>query len=474
LLYLFSSLLLLSVGFADFTSASVLKKIIQRDRPFRVWGTAPGGNMVTVKASWNALPFSTVADASNNWSVSIPAAAATAVAQMLTVSQNGHLKLTLDNILIGDVWVCSGQSNMQMHVDGSPYGGGPVVGVDAEIALADWRIRLMEIQNDNKADPVDTLSKYAYWKICTPATAGNFNAVPYFFGKKLFKELNVPIGLVVAAAGSTSAQFWTSRATFDNNIILKNYYSKETRNAQLYNAMVHPLKNLSVKGVIWYQGEDNRNDDPAIYGALMSSLIGDWRNLFSQPQLPFYMVQVAPYLYDGATNPTLNNLSKIREAQAGLRSLPNTGIAITMDVGNLTDVHPKDKKPVGERLALIALNKTYGKAVQYLGPQPFYTGFKQGYEGGKYVASLSYISGTADGLTTNNNGPLAQLFFVAGNDRIFRKGTASISGNRIKIIIPPGTPLPITALRYAFTNIAETNLQNSTGLPAEPFRSDKW
>ncbi|MEO6150663.1 MAG: sialate O-acetylesterase, partial [Mucilaginibacter sp.] len=179
--------------------------------------------------------------------------------------------------------------------------------------------------------------------------------------------------------------------------------------------------------------------------------------------------------FDGATDPTLNNYSKIREAQAGLRSLPYTGIAVTMDVGNLTDVHPKDKKPVGERLAAVALNKTYGlTAVACLGPQPNYAGFTQGYEGNNYIATIKYITGTANGLTTKNNTPLAQVFFVAGSDHIFRQATASISGTTVKLIVPAGTPLPVIAARYAFTNIAMTNLQNSDGLPAEPFRTDNW
>jgi sialate O-acetylesterase len=239
--------------------------------------------------------------------------------------------------------------------------------------------------------------------------------------------------------------------------------------------MINPLSNLGITGFIWYQGENNRyNNPPSDYTKLNSALIQGWRNVFNQGTLPFYLVQMPPFAVDYfSTTPLGGNLvlddyAKFREAQANVLSVTNTGMAVTMDVGEPANQHPRNKKPVGERLALLALKNIYGQNVQCYGPK--YSSFTV--SGNR--ATISFAAGTAEGLNTINNATLNQYFFVAGADHVFSQASATISGNSIVVTAPAGFTLPIQAIRYAFTNAPVTNLQNSAGLPMEPFRTDNW
>jgi len=243
----------------------------------------------------------------------------------------------------------------------------------------------------------------------------------------------------------------------------------------LFNGMISPLLNLQLKGFLWHQGESDQNISPVgDYTKLNAALTKYWRLVFNQPDLPFYLVQLAPFAVDyNATtpaggNPTLDWLAYFREAQANVLVVPNTGMAVTMDVGEAANHHPRNKKPVGERLALLALKNTYGQNVVCDGPK------YSGYTLRGNTAIISFAGVTANGLTTLNNQPLNQLFFVAGTDHIFRQAMAQIAGNTVSVTAPENTPLPIQAVRYAFTNSAITNIQNDAGLPMEPFRTDNW
>jgi len=284
----------------------------------------------------------------------------------------------------------------------------------------------------------------------------------------------VPVGIIISAVNGTSCQDWANVEAIQGNPQLANTYLAGS--SALYNGMISPLTNLVIKGFTWYQGENNQQDSPASgYTLLNAALIGGWRTKFKQPDLPFYYVQLTPFAQDyNTTTPpggdtTLNYLGFFREAQANIRSaVAGTGMVVTMDVGEQANHHPQNKEPVGERLALLALNYTYGQNVQCVGPQ--YASFTTN----QYTVTVNFIAGTADGLTTANNAPLNQHFFVAGSDKVFRLGKAIISGNTIIITAPAATPLPVKAVRYAFTNAPITNLQNSAGLPAEPFRTDNW
>ena len=458
-----------------FSISSLLQSnmVVQRDKPFTIWGQATAKLKITINVSWNLSAFTTVADSLGNWFVVVPASAANVNPQTIIAKADGFDALVLTNIVVGDIWVCSGQSNMVMPLDSiAPFEG--VLNYKAEIAVANYPlIRMLTLQEDQEALPVSNLGRSAIWSVCSPLTAGNVSAVAYYFARKLNITLNVPVGIVVSAVDGSYCQDWTNVGAVQSDPVLAATYLAGS--STLYNGMINPLINLSVKGFTWYQGENNQNDNPpSNYTRLNSALIQGWRGMFNQGTLPFYYVQLTPFAQDyNNTEPpggdtTSDGLAKFREAQANIRAVTGTGMAVTMDVGEPDNHHPRNKKPVGERLALLALNYTYGQSVQCVGPQ--FASFTTN----QYTATVNFAPGTADGLNTIGNAPLNQYFFVAGGDQVLREGKAVINGNTIVITAPQSTPLPIMAIRYAFTEAPVTNLQNSAGLPAEPFRTDNW
>jgi sialate O-acetylesterase len=448
--------------------------VIQRDQPVAIWGQAPTGTTVTVSVSWKASALQTVADNSGNWKVLIPASPANANPQTITLKAPDATTVVFSNVLLGDVWICSGQSNMVMPMDSIPPFDG-VTNYQQEIAAANYpAIRLLTVQEDNEAAPLTKLTTSVPWQVCSPAVAGSFSAVAYYFAKQLNTTLNVPIGIIVSAVDGSYCQDWTNVEAIQNNSELSAPYLAGS--SQLYNGMINPLINLTIKGFTWYQGEQNEHDSPVSnYTVLNAALIAGWRSKFSQPELPFYYVQITPFLVDYSTtsppgsDTTADDLAFFREVQANIRGIiTGTGMAVTMDVGDPANHHPPDKKPVGQRLAYLALNHTYGQNIPSVGPQ-FASWTASGNE-----ATVSFVSGTATGLTAAGNAPLKQYFFVSGPDQVWREGQAVISGSTVVITAPSATPLPIIAIRYAFTDCPITYLQNSAGLPAEPFRTDSW
>lgn len=464
-----------------FTVSNVFESnmVLQRDKPIRIWGTTSPNVQVTIKTGWNSGTVTTIADATGNWVATIPATPANNYPQTFSAQANGQPAVTFSNILIGDVWVCSGQSNMVMPVDSVQpfFGFEGVVNYKAEIAAANYPlIRAMTVNTDYVMAPINTIRPSLDWSVCSPATVGGYSAVSYFFARKLTTSLNVPIGIVISAVSGTSCEAWVSRETIASNQTLAAYYTQNNVN-QLYNGMIYPLGNMAIKGFIWYQGENNRADTPVSnYTLLNSDLINNWRALFNQGQLPFYLVQMTPFAQNffntvpWGDDPTADDYAFFREAQANIRNtIAGTGMAVTLDVGQITFIHPQNKKPVGERLALLALHNDYGQNVACIGPQ--YDSFTQS----DSTATVSFKPGTAEGLSLSNSNPMGQYFFVAGTDHVFRQGKAVISGAQIIVTAPPGTPLPIQAVRYAFTDFPmNCNIQNSGGLPMEAFRSDNW
>jgi sialate O-acetylesterase len=444
--------------------------VVQRDKPMKIWGRATTGFKVTVNVSWNPTAFTAVTESGGNWFVNIPAAAANAVPQTITIKSDGSATIDLNNILIGDVWICSGQSNMVMPLIPaySPFNG--ITNYQAEVDAANYPlIREATIYDNSKSLPISDIADAAKWQACSPLTTGNMSATAYFFARKLNTTLNVPIGIIVAATNGSSCESWIDSQTLQSNTYLANIYSVINKSSMLYNGMISPLSRLAVKGFIWYQGESNYTNDPSAYTKLNSALISGWRDAFNQGVLPFYYVQLPPFDVNGTGNAQQNNYAKFREGQANIRTTTSgTGMAITMDVGEPQNLHPANKKPVGERLALLALNKTYNQNVLSVGPQ--YLSFEQA----NGVITINFVNATAIGLNTINGQPLNQYFYVAGTDHVFRLGNAVINSNKIVITPPAGTPLPAQAVRYAFSNFPVTNLQNNANLPMEPFRSDNW
>jgi sialate O-acetylesterase len=446
--------------------------VIQRDAPFQVWGIADTGRKVSVKVSWNSNIFQVTTDKTGTWKATIPAEGANNNPQTITCSSSGLNDIVLNNILIGDVWVCSGQSNMVMPVNILPPSFLGVLNYQDEIAAANYpNVRAITIPTTYSDYPMSSIGSNTSWTVCSPQTVGNYSAIAYYFAQKLNTSLNVPIGIIVSAVNGTSCQAWTNQEAFTNNGSISGYANNAS---QLYNGMISPLTRLSIKGFTWYQGENNEHDNPDLYAKLNSALIEGWRGVFNQGQLPFYFVQMTPFAEDyNNTNPPGGNTAddyyaKFREGQTKILAVPGTGMAVTMDVGEVANHHPRNKKPVGERLALLALKNDYHQNVVCYGPH------YESYTASGNTVTIQFSGNTADGLNTINNQPLNQLFFLAGSDHVFHKGSAQIQGNTIVVTVSNDTPLPVQGVRYAFTNAPITNLQNGAGLPAEPFRTDNW
>lgn len=453
--------------------------VVQQNGPFTVWGSAPAGQTVSIQADWMVAPVNVVAETNNKFSGIIPVPAVQKgdfTKHQLTVSSaNETVRLT--NLLIGETWLCSGQSNMQFKLR-------ETLDSARELPAATYsNIRLFNAGLNFSNEPLDSIS--GVWQECSPVTARNFSAVAYHFGRELYQTLNIPIGLVFTGIGASAAQAYVPKDilaadTLLNRVYLQPYlnspksqekmtsgftFEKVTRPFLLYNALIYPFTNLSIRGFTWYQGESNRTEREA-YTRLTQTMIQSWRTSFRQGTLPFYYVQVAPFWYDKA-DATLADYAFFREAQANIANLANTEMVVTMDVGEAKDLHPKDKKPIGVRLAKTALNRTYGLlTVPYQGPEFDYATYTT------EKTILHFNSETVrDGLETKD-GKEPDFFFVAGSDQKFYPAKAIIQDKTI-ILTCPQVKRPV-AVRYAFTNFPVTNLQNKNGFPALPFRTDNW
>lgn len=464
-----------TLKFADPLTSNM---VVQQNQSFTVWGTAKPGATVKITADWTSA-VSVLTDNKGAFKGIIPVGKISKgdYAKHTIAIASGKEKTEISNVLIGEVWICSGQSNMQ-------FGMKEVPNAAAELAQAGKpNIRLFNTGLNFSDTPINTVS--GMWKECTPETAKEFSAVGYYFGALLQKELDVPVGLLFTGIGASAAQAYVPKDVLANNPLLNETYlqpylssekSKEiinggfsfekvTRPYLLYNALIHPFTNLSVKGVIWYQGEANHNERES-YTQLMYAMIGAWRDAFKQSNLPFYYVQVAPY-YQDIEDPAASGDAFFREAQDNISRLDNTQMVVTMDVGEAKDLHPKNKKPIGVRLAKTALNRTYGRLAQaYEGPKFDYVAFKDG----KAIVNF-YPETVKSGLQTND-GQAPKYFQIAGADQQFYVAEAVIEGEKV-ILTSSKVKLPV-AVRYAFTNYPVTNLENKENFPAVPFRSDDW
>jgi sialate O-acetylesterase len=374
-----------------------------------------------------------------------------------TISINGNNRILLEDVMIGEVWVCSGQSNMEMNVNWKlPY--------DDEVAKAtNDKIRFFYVPKTTSEYPQEDVK--AHWVVCTPDEMKSFSAAGYFFGKKLQENLNLPLGLISANWGGTPAETWTPAEWIEGDTILKNAAAKinqtewwPVKPGYAYNAMIYPLLNYSIAGAIWYQGESNVGT-ASTYTSLFTTMISAWRKAWKK-DFPFYFVQIAPYAGYGDNSSS----AFLREAQTKTLSLPNTGMVLTSDlVDNINDIHPKMKKEVGERLADLALAKTYNQKNNDH-EIPMYQNMKV--EKNKIRITFS----NADkGLTSK--GPLTE-FYIAGEDQNFVAADAKIEGNTI-VVWNKNVPKPV-AVRFGFRNAAMLNLYNKEGVPVNLFRTDDW
>ncbi len=421
---------------ADVTLPAVVgdHMVLQRGQPLPIWGWAEPGEAVTVRL--RGKKASTEADAEGNWKVVLPAMKARGKPLRLTIE--GNNKIVLENVLIGDVWIGSGQSNMEWHLRSSHAPQRTIAS-----AKDPW-IRLFHVPKVKSGGPAKDVK--ATWQVCSPEAAATFSAVLYYFGLRVRAEVGVPIGLINSSWGGSPIEPWTTSGGHSGD---------------MYNGMIAPLQPFAIRGVTWYQGETNvLNRDGLSYYDKMKALIEGWREAWGS-ELPFYFVQIAPWA--GRYGP--GELPALWEAQVKSLTIPGTGMVVTTDlVDNIRDIHPRNKRDVGDRLARWALAKTYGKKVVYSGP--LYTSME--IEGNTIRLHFAH---TAGGLGSSDGKPLRE-FQIAGEDGEFVEATAVVDGHTV-LVRADGLDAP-KHVRFGWHKVANPNLVNKAGLPASPFQTDGW
>ena len=472
--------------------------VLQREKPVAVWGWADAGESVTVAFAGQSK--SATADADGKWMLKLDALKASAEPRTLVVTgKEGH-KLEVKDVLVGEVWLGSGQSNMAMTVQSSNH-------FDAEKAAANYPL-IRHYQESSTHSATPAAEGKGAWSACTPDNVGRFSAVLYFFGREIHKEVGVPVGLVNTSVGGTPIESWVSaetqssdpetKAIFDGQ--LKAYqdfdavkatalYEKQMAAwklavgkakaaktelprkpndpiamrkfkggpAALFNGKVANLAPYTLRGMLWYQGEGNAGN-PGVYEKQLSQLVTSWRTLWSD-EVPFAWVQLPNYRDSDS-----ESWPRIRESMMKVLALPKTGMAITLDIGDPKDIHPKNKQDVGLRLSYWALDSVYGRKVAATsGPLP--AGSKV--EGSAIRVSLKH----AAGLKTRD-GTAPRGFRIAGADKVWKPASARIEGNEV-IISSPEVAAPVAA-RYAWAENPDCNLVNGAGLPSTSFRTDDW
>lgn len=460
--------------------ATVLQSgmVVQQEKPFKIWGKAAAGTALTIHASWNPVVFTVKAENNGTFygEIEVPKANKGDYTkhQLRVVSKD--TTIVLDDLMIGEVWFLSGQSNMEMSMRPyPPYHKGVIDNVN-EIAKATIP-GLRVYRNEKKYDAALQEFTDGKWWYCEPANVALFSGVGFYFGRKLQQQLDIPVGLVQSSIGSASCQAFMSRAALSYDAELKAaYLDPYDRNPNdkipllrpmlVYNAMIHPLQPLSVRGVLWYQGESNAGEIQ-LYPALMARLVESWRAEFKNPEMPFYYVQMTPFNWNKKDSAE-HKYAFFREGQANVKNLvKNVDMVCTMDVGDPQDIHPTNKKPVGERLAGLALYNTYGITADY--PYgPIYSSMMV--KSDKVL--INFMPESVNMGLNTRDGKSPQHFYVAGEDKVFHPAVATIKGKSI-VLTSTLVKKPV-AVRYAFTNYPVTNLQNKNGLPVYPFRTDNW
>ncbi len=472
--------------------------VLQQNAVVNLWGWASPNEKISIQTGWQTFPLEIIADTEGNWKTTVTTPAGST--KTYTIELEGKNKIILHNILIGEVWICSGQSNMFFPVgrEEKTWKTG-VKNYQEEVEKANYpNIRLFTVALDASQKPLNDVK--GSWKECNSSTITTFSAVAYFFGRDLYENLRIPIGLISSSWGGTKAEAWTSQQVLESNpdflpilernavkekeynAALEKYYlnirqqkletnkdsdlakavfkkpTKESVNKEpcvLYNAMLYPLINYTMRGVIWYQGESN-SERAYQYRTLFPAMVKNWRDDWKQGDFPFYYVQIAPHQGQNA---------EIREAQLmALKTINNSGMVVTTDVGDAKNIHPIDKQTVGKRLAIWARAKTYGESnLTYSGP--IYNHMKLA--GSRIQIYFDYAD---SGLM--QKGEHLTEFEIAGEDKLFYPAEAVIKGKSV-LVSSSKVKKPV-AVRFAWKAIPEPNLYNKENLPASPFRTDDW
>lgn len=515
----FVFLLCAAAARAGLVPASVFtdNMVLQRDRPVTVWGTAVPEEAVTVEFA-GQLKTAT-ADTNGRWHVVLDPLVASKEPRDFKLRGAGTNAATLTNVLVGEVWLCSGQSNMEWTVSKSADYDAVKTGADQPL------IRHFKVPRRDSPFPEEKID--ARWVVCTPETVGEFTAAGYFFARELGRELGVPVGLLNASYGGTRIEPWATpdslmaaaslpglaarvrqtshlapegrtnyagylRAVEDWLPAAKDAVEKgapfplppaepwitgnEQQPTRLYHGMIAPTVPFALRGVLWYQGEGNAGD-AAGYADKMAALVGGWRELWSDPQMPFYYVQLAGFQTSDPSKAEMGDgWARLREEQLMALSMPHSGMAVAIDIGETADIHPKNKQDVGRRLARWALARTYGKDIVPSGP--VYKSHRAGE--GKVVVEFDHADsglfiGTKEGLKdpVPSAGVGLPWISIAGADKKFRWAEVFIDGPRL-VVWNKEVPEPV-AVRYGFTQNPEgAKLYSNESLPASPFRTDDW
>lgn len=441
--------------------------VLQRNTTVVLWGWADAKEKITIESSWLTKPMNIEADNNGHWQIEVKTTNSKEPQSIKISSEDSDI--TLENILFGEVWLCSGQSNMEQPVKG--YYGQPTFGSDMAIIKSNnAHLRLFTVHNSGSKTPMKDAEKFTAWQQASPNSVSDFSAVAYFFGQQLQEILDCPVGLIHTSWGGSSVQAWMSNEVLSahQSIDLDDIDITNTTQqipTALFNSMINPLIPYTIKGALWYQGESNHRE-PENYKKLFPAMVKDWRTRWGIGEFPFYYVQIAPYSYgNNDVFQTVDNTAFIRETQLQcLDLIPNSGIAITMDVGDEYCIHPPKKKEVADRLLFNALNQTYGyKTIDYAAPTYQSLEVKDGGIVLKFKnANLGLYS--YDELTG---------FEIAGDDKVFHPATAKIVSRKDVIVQSDKVPNPI-AVRYAWRNWIDGTLYGANLLPTSSFRTDDW
>jgi sialate O-acetylesterase len=435
--------------------------VLQQKDTVRIWGWAQKGTIISIWTGWDDQVSSTITTDDDRWEFRIHTPAAGGPYQIVISADS---LIVLEDIMIGEVWICSGQSNMEMPLKG--YASQPVYGSnDFILHSGNYNIRHFQVGQVSSAIPENDCT--GKWETSAPSSTGDFSAVAYLFGKHLYDILKVPVGLINASWDGAPIRSWIERSVLQDRfkeIDLSEFeggrLNKRTPSG-LFNGMIHPVTKYTIKGAVWYQGESDRHN-PERYQVLFSAMIENWRACWKQGDFPFYFVQIAPYKYDSSCNAAF-----LREAQLKtMLDVPNTGMVTTTDIGEYDCIHPGDKETVGKRLAYWALAKTYHiEGISYCGPI---------YREMKTLRNKLFIwfDQSENGLTSFDTE--IKGFEISSESREFFPAEAKINikENHIELW-SRNVELPV-AVRYCWGNFIQGNLYNTAGLPASPFRSDNW
>lgn len=450
--------------------------VLQQQSKVAVWGTAAPQSLVKISSSWSDETYKVKADKDGRWSARI---ATPQAGGPYTLTFNDGKALTLSNVLIGEVWFCGGQSNMDQPVKG--YHNQPIVGGMDAIACAkpSTSIRMCHVMYKLSRTPLSEAE--GSWQEHTPQAVSSISAVAYFFAEQLYKSLDIPIGIIMDCWGGSSIQTWMSREVLerdfpgqfdkdmqyvDNEVDLKSLGLWPQGCATLcFNGMINPIVPFTFKGIIWYQGCSNRGN-PKQYTHLQTSFASMMRELFEVPDAPFYFVEIAPHCNDSDGMKYSNGYFKEAQA-ASLKLIPHSAMVSTVDVGEFATIHPSRKKPVGQRLAYLALQNDYG-----------FKGFcadSPTYEGVEFKDGKAYVKIDPKGMGICPMGEF-KGFEIAGADRVFRPAKASNfsydNHNTIEVY-SDDVPEPV-AVRYCFRDWCEGTVHSNFGIPLPPFRTDDW